>query len=223
MHEGNICLKQVNAPNDKPSDSDTHFGYSGLDITILDYGLSRAENLYLEPSEPVAFDLEKDLSLFTSTHAPQCKVYRQMRSRFLGEIRGCLPPQEHTTPYAKGKLEGPLSWEAYEPYTNVLWLAYLYQYLVKNFSGDKKEVRSFRATTVKLWAQLNPNAGDDVPLLDCAQDVVDLAVEEGWIRPDQIVDGDTVLREESIILSKQDAEDDGDVKRSPRRRTTRGS
>lgn len=149
-----------------------------------------------------------------------------MRSRFLGEERKCLPPEQHTTPYDKGKFVTPLSWESYEPYTNVLWLAYLYEYLVKNFAGDKKEVRSFRTTTVKMWAQLNPNAKDDVPLLDCAQDVVDLALEEGWIRLDQVMDGESVLPEESIILSRDQAEEDGDAsfrRRSPRRRTTRGS
>lgn len=224
MHEGNICLKQACPSQEKPLEADTYFGWSGLDITILDYGLSRAENLSVDPAKPVAFDLEKDLGLFTSTHAAQCKVYRQMRSRFLGEERKCLRPDQHTTPYDKGKFVTPLSWELYEPYTNVLWLAYLYEYLVKNFAGDKKEVRNFRTTTVKLWAQLNPNAKDDVPLLDCAQDIVDLAIEEGWIRLDQVMDDESVLREESIILSRYDAEDDGDASftKSTRRRTTRG-
>ncbi|CRK35970.1 hypothetical protein BN1708_019866, partial [Verticillium longisporum] len=74
----------------------------------------------------VALDLEKDLSIFTSTHAPQCKVYRQMRSHLVhgGASRKCLPPTAHSIPYQAG-----ISWDVSAPYTNVLWLAYTYQYM----------------------------------------------------------------------------------------------
>ena len=74
------------------------FGFSGLDITILDYGLSRGEDLSIEKAKPVAFDLERDLSLFTSTHAAQCKVYRRMRSFLLRADRTYLPPKLTTRP-----------------------------------------------------------------------------------------------------------------------------
>lgn len=182
------------------------FGFSGLDITILDYGLSRAEDLSVDDAEPVSFDLERDLSLFTSTHAPQCKVYRQMRSFLLRADRKCLPPEEHDTPYAKG-IDGPLSWNAFAPYTNVLWLAYLYEYLLKHFSGDKKTLTAFKKQTREMWAYLNPDAKRSVPCFGSAADVVYFAVESGWMTQEQLVgvEGSVLEREDSIILAREEA------------------
>lgn len=164
-------------------------------------------------------DLERDLSFFTSTHALQCNVYRQMRSFLLRADRVCLPPSEHTTPYAKG-IDGPLSWDVFAPYTNVLWLAYLYSYLVKNFRGDKKHLRSFQATTQELWKYLNPDADEEVPCFGCAADVVCFAVEAGWVTESQLAGSahSVIEREESIIMVRDEDEDDtASLRRSPRR------
>lgn len=199
--------------------NDGLFGFSGLDITILDYGLSRGEDLSVDDATPVAFDLERDLSLFTSTHAPQCKVYRQMRSFLLHADRRCLPPEAHTTPYAKG-IDGPLSWDAYAPYTNVLWLAYLYEYLLEHFAGDKKELSRFKKETKELWKYLDPDAKGSTPCFGCAADVVCFAVEAGWIRQEQLVgvEESMVEREDSIILSREDVLQQEET---PSRRSTR--
>lgn len=217
-----MCIKQVSAPRDRPPESTCFFGYSGLDITILDYGLSRAEDLSIDFAKPIANDLERDLSVFTSTHAPQCKVYRQMRSFLLRADRKCLAPEEHTTPYAKG-IDGPLSWEAYAPYTNVLWLAYLYEYLTTNFVGGERELKNFKRETAELWKYLNPNASEDMPCFGSAADIVCFAVEAGWISGEQLMDGCSMLEEHenSIILSRDDRDEDVSlVRRSPRRRQT---
>ncbi|KGQ10280.1 Serine/threonine-protein kinase haspin [Beauveria bassiana D1-5] len=220
LHEGNLCIRQAHEPSERPYRSDGRFyGYSGLDITILDYGLSRAEDLSIDYATPVSNDLEKDLSFFTSTHAPQCNVYRQMRSFLLRADRVCLPPAEHTTPYAKG-IDGPISWDVFAPYSNVLWLAYLYSYLVSNFKGDKKALQNFRSTTQELWKYLDPNARDDVPCFSCAADVVCFGVEAGWIADSQLAgSGHSIIeREESIIMSRDDEEDEAvSPRRLPRR------
>ncbi|KAM3511994.1 hypothetical protein MY11210_004394 [Beauveria gryllotalpidicola] len=226
LHESNLCIRQAHEPREWPYQSDGRFyGYSGLDITILDYGLSRAEDLSIDYATPVSNDLEKDLSFFTSTHAPQCNVYRQMRSFLLRADRVCLPPAEHTTPYAKG-IDGPISWDVYAPYSNVLWLAYLYSYLVSNFKGDKKALQNFRSTTQELWKYLDPAARDDVPCFSCAADVVCFGVEAGWIAESQLAgSGHSITeREESIIMSRDDVEDEtGPPRRSPRRSQYRQS
>lgn len=191
----------------------------------MDYGLSRAEDLSVDYAPPVSNDLERDLSFFTSTHAPQCNVYRQMRSFLLRADRVCLPPAEHTTPYAKG-IDGALSWDVFAPYTNVLWLAYLYVYLVDNFKGDKRALKSFRRTTRELWKYLDPDAGDDVPCFNCAADVVGFGVEAGWIDEVQLVGAShsMVEREESIIVSPDDDDDEASsLRRSPRRSQYRPS
>ncbi|KAI9166798.1 Serine/threonine-protein kinase haspin [Paramyrothecium foliicola] len=185
LHEGNLCIRRVRDAVERNAESDGFFGFSGLDITILDYGLSRAEDLSVDEGQVVALDLERDLSLFTSTHAPQCKVYRQMRSFLLRGDRKCLPPKDHNAPYAKG-VDGPLTWDAYAPYTNVLWLAYLYEYLLGHFVGDKKELAAFKKETKELWKYLNPNAKDNVPCFGGAADVVCFAVEAGWIGQEQL-------------------------------------
>ncbi|KAG6065785.1 hypothetical protein E4U32_006967 [Claviceps aff. humidiphila group G2b] len=209
LHEGNICIRQIKPPSDEKITAEAvKFGHSGLDMTILDYGLSRAEDLSVDFAQPIAYDLERDLSLFTSTHAPQCKVYRQMRSFLLRADRKCLPPEAHQTPYAKG-IHGPICWEAYAPYTNVLWLAYLYEYLVSNFRGDAKDLARFEACTADMWVYLNPEAEDDVPCFGSAGDVVCFAVEAGWLCENQLVGSGTSImeREDSIIVARQECLD----------------
>ncbi|KAJ4268576.1 hypothetical protein NW762_002641 [Fusarium torreyae] len=223
LHEGNLCIRQFKPSREMRPRSQGFFGFSGLDITILDYGLSRGEDLSNDDAVPVAFDLERDLSLFTSTHAAQCKVYRQMRSFLLRADRTCLPPEAHSTPYAKG-VDGPLSWDAYAPYTNVLWLAYLYEYLTSHFKGDKKELTRFKKETREMWKYLNPDAEESVPCFGCAADVVCFAVEAGWIRQDQLngAEESLVEREDSIIATreeiKEETQEGTPIRRSTRRR-----
>lgn len=218
LHEGNLCIRQVRPMTQKKPGAQGYFGYSGIDITILDYGLSRAEDLTIDFAKPIAYDLERDLSLFTSTHAAQCKVYRQMRSFLLRADRKCLPPEAHKTPYAKG-VDGPLCWEAYVPYTNVLWLAYLYEYLVENFQGDPKEVAEFKKLTADMWTYLNPDADDDVPCFGAAGDIVCFAVESGWIREEQLLgfEPSMIEREDSIIVSRDDGDADVSWRRTSKR------
>src|SRR5690349_15227126 len=119
------------------------FGFSGLDITILEYGLSRGEDLFIGNARPVAFDLERDLSLFSITHAATCNLSRRMRSFLPSADRTYLPPEAHDTTYAEG-IGGPLSWDAYAPYSNLLWLAYLYEYLISHFKGHKRGLARFK-------------------------------------------------------------------------------
>ncbi len=117
-------------------------------------------------------------------------------------------------------MDGPLSWDVFAPYTNVLWLAYLYSYLVSNFRGDKKELRKFRSTTQELWKYLNPDANDDVPCFSCAADVVCFGVEAGWVAESQLAGSahSMIEREESIIMPRDDDEDEtASLRRSPRR------
>ncbi|POS69193.1 hypothetical protein DHEL01_v212415 [Diaporthe helianthi] len=222
LHEGNVCVREVRSPEAKTDRSPRRFGYSGLDVTILDYGLSRAENVEDVSARPIAQDLEKDLGLFTSTHAPQCKVYRQMRSYLLKGDRICLPPKAHNKPYEKG-INGRVSWKQHHAYTNVLWLAYLYAYLVKNFKGGKKELAIFRRESLEFWTHLNPEAPPEILSFSSAEDVVEFAVEAGWIEEDQLIgpNGDTSfshIGDESIIEIRSSRRDDVSLRRSPRRR-----
>lgn len=223
LHEGNICFRQVKSPRPKPDNSPCLFGYSGLDVTILDYGLSRAEDTNSLSSTPIANDLERDLSLFTSTHAKQCKVYRQMRSYLLKGDRIWLPPKAHTKPYQKGLLGTPISWYAHHSYTNVLWLAYLYEYLVANFRGGKRELSAFKRETQEFWTHLNPESSLAIMSFSSAEDIVEFAAEAGWITEEQLMgsareEGFSMVGEESIIEVRTARADDAHLRRSPRKR-----
>ncbi|KAI2637479.1 hypothetical protein GGS21DRAFT_489260 [Xylaria nigripes] len=221
LHEGNLCIRKVSEPVPKEKrDRTSRFGFSGLDITILDYGLSRAQAD--EDSDPIAYDLERDLSLFTSDHAPQCEVYRQMRSFMLRGDRVCLPPESHKVAYAEG-IDGPITWAIHEPYTNVLWLAYLYEWMVENFSGLKKEVNAFKRATKEFWSYLDPEADDDVPGFESASAILCYAVESGWVDEDQLMGGRDEVEKSILSILASDGDVDGDVtsrslRRSPRKR-----
>lgn len=225
LHEGNLCIRQTGTPRAKDPSSPLHYGYSGLEITILDYGLSRAEDVSTERGAPVAFDLERDLSIFTSTHAPQCKVYRQMRSFLLEGDRVHLPPERHRTPYEEGP-DGPVSWREYNPYSNVLWLAYLYEYLTGNFQGEKKELARFRRTTAEFWSHLSPDAPPEVLSFPSATQVIAYAVEADWLSEAQLSGHKDSLCcseapdescNESIIEACIIERDEAELRRSPRR------
>lgn len=125
-----------------------------------------------------------------------------------------MPPEAHNVPYARG-IDGPLSWDAYVPYTNVLWLAYTYEYMMEHFEGSKRELTEFKKETAELWKYLNPDAPKNVPAFGCAADVACFAMESGWIREDQLLGASTTLleREDSIIVSRSSA----DVEASPQR------
>ncbi|KAJ2899596.1 hypothetical protein MKZ38_002970 [Zalerion maritima] len=233
LHEGNLCVRRVRdsvpqAERAKGAGS-RKFGFSGLDITVLDYGLSRADDpdapipdTTVEEEELVAqqlgggervpstvafSDLDNDLSLFTSTHAAQCAVYRRMRSHLLRGTRCHLPPSHpsyetaHPSTAATGE---PLDWAVYAPYTNVLWLAYIYSFLTspKHFKGsDKESLREFKKETAEMWLHLNPDAPDEVESFSCAGDVVMFAVEVGWIKQGQLVDGGGGGGHNSVVIN----------------------
>lgn len=192
-------------------------------MTILDYGLSRAQNLEAIDPQPISQDLEKDLALFTSVHAKQCKVYRQMRSYLLKRDRIWLPPKHHTKPYEKGPY-GPIDWSQHHSYTNVLWLAYLYEYLVDNFQGPKKELAVFKRDTREYWTHLNPEAPLEIMSFSSAEDMIEFAGEAGWVTEDQLVgppgeEGYSQVGEESIIEIRSSRADEALLRRSPRKRT----
>ncbi|KAI1395707.1 hypothetical protein F4819DRAFT_176929 [Hypoxylon fuscum] len=225
LHEGNLCIRRTGDPipvEDRDT-STTRFGFSGLEITILDYGLSRAHPDYqIEGSLPIAYDLERDLSIFTSEHAAQCEVYRRMRSFLLRGDRTCLPPQSHKKAYEEG-IEGPISWNVYEPYTNVLWLAYIYEWMVKHFKGPKKELNAFKRLTKEFWTHLDPDADESVPGFPSASDVVRFALEAGLVDQDQLMGvREDVEKSRLSILATNDELDevatDSPVRRSPRRK-----
>uniref|UniRef100_A0A8C3NQ80 Serine/threonine-protein kinase haspin n=1 Tax=Geospiza parvula TaxID=87175 RepID=A0A8C3NQ80_GEOPR len=83
---------------------------AGLHVNIIDYTLSRLEKDGLT----VFCDLSTDLELFQGTGDPQFDIYRQMKE------------------------ENSNSWTDYHPHSNVLWLHYLADKLLKAMSYKRK-------------------------------------------------------------------------------------
>ena len=73
LHEGNVCVKQTRRPGAFDSNKIHKFGYSGLEVTLLDYTLSRAH----DKLGFVAYrDLEQDQALFNSSESLQSRMYQ---------------------------------------------------------------------------------------------------------------------------------------------------
>lgn len=161
--------------------------------------------------------------MFTSTHANQCNVYRQMRSYLLKRDRIWLAPKQHNKPYQRGPY-GPICWSQHHAYTNVLWLAYLYQYLLDHFEGSSKQLARFKRETREFWTHLNPEAPLEIMSFSSAEDIVEFAAEAGWVTEDQLVgpsgeEGYSQMGEESIIEIRSTRADEAFLRRSPRKRT----
>lgn len=152
-----------------------------------------------------------------------------MRSFLLKGDRVHLPPESHCKPYDDGP-DGPISWSEHHPYTNILWLAYIYSYLSRHFQGEKRALTNFKKVTKELWSHLDPDAPLDILSFSSATDVVRYAVEAGWLTEAQLA-GDRDIGQfaevpdeshnESIFEVQTADRSEADLRRSPRRRTRR--
>ena len=75
LHENNICITVGQPSVLAPSIDHQRYGLSGLKVTLLDYGLSRAK---LENGDDVYCDLEEDLEVFRGSPGySQFDTYRR--------------------------------------------------------------------------------------------------------------------------------------------------
>ncbi|CCD55427.1 hypothetical protein BofuT4_P158230.1 [Botrytis cinerea T4] len=249
LHENNICILERTPPSNAPkADSKSRsktkpqtppsphkFGNSGLEITILDYGLSRA-TIYpvsstSNPSpapETVFYNLESDTAVFSSFEPSsiagiQFDTYRRMRAYlFSGGLSNtnANTPSKAIRDAIKQKKH---SWEEYMPYSNVLWLYFLMEYLIevapKGGRGKKgrqawvKETEELRWLLDPDWVPGNGasddkqegegEGGEEEELgLGCAGDVLQYAFDMGWVCEEDLGGADTSrlsLREDSFV------------------------
>ncbi|XP_074746516.1 serine/threonine-protein kinase haspin [Strix uralensis] len=116
LHWGNVLVKKTDVKElNYVLNGATHtIPTSGLHVNIIDYTLSRLEKDGLT----VFCDLSTDEELFQGTGDYQFDIYRQM------------------------KAENSNSWSDYHPHSNVLWLHYLSDKLLKDIGYRKKELTS---------------------------------------------------------------------------------
>ncbi|PGH02512.1 HASPIN protein kinase [Helicocarpus griseus UAMH5409] len=147
LHLGNICIKprkhrdglaQLSRLGEEGLDGClTAFGLSGLETTIIDYSLSRAE---LQPVDEEAketknsaveiawSDLDKK-QIFDAIGRDEDEkllrdTYRCMRSEVYHQVNLLIPPEQQP-PTKTGQ------WKHYNPRTNLVWLSFLLQMLLK--------------------------------------------------------------------------------------------
>ncbi|KAB8301538.1 hypothetical protein EYC80_003384 [Monilinia laxa] len=230
LHENNICILEHSPPstqksksNPKARDHSPHsphkFGNSGLEITILDYGLSRA-TIYPTPTpsnpspapETVSYNLESDPAVFSSFEPGtiagiQFDTYRRMRAYLFSSGTSNTNANTPSKPIREAIKNKSHSWAEYMPYTNVLWLYFLIEYLTEVApKGGRGRGKQGKQTWVKETAELRwllhpdwvpgdaennqrnqdpdnqPTQEDEELGLGCAGDVLQYAFDMGWIR-----------------------------------------
>ncbi|KAH8805666.1 hypothetical protein F5884DRAFT_800175 [Xylogone sp. PMI_703] len=195
LHESNICVKGTRhdpPPHPKDPKSRLKYGFSGFEITLLDYGLSRAT---LPNSDTVFFDLEKDLEIFRGDsrmlNTLQFETYRRMRTYLFTGTRSCHPKRWHDD--ASRELSNGHSWNEFIPYTNVLWIRAILHYLIKTWTGNKDVLKRFKRDIVELEHRLHPRVTIEDGAFETAHGVLEFIVEQGWVTEQQLegADGDS--------------------------------
>ncbi|CAG8977549.1 hypothetical protein HYALB_00012355 [Hymenoscyphus albidus] len=142
LHENNICVVKVRDAAIPEKDSSLKWKNSGLEITLIDYGLSRAT---LPNGETMCYPLENDLGIFRGSDGhPQFNAYRKMRNhlftgRHMSEKKAWHDEESRS-------LDNGHTWDEHVPYTNVIWLQYLLGYLKKQFTQSPTYTREANAT-----------------------------------------------------------------------------
>ncbi|KAE8447137.1 hypothetical protein EG329_011121 [Mollisiaceae sp. DMI_Dod_QoI] len=193
LHENNICIKYD--PDNllgyaHNPDTPLKFGFSGWDVTIIDYGLSRAT---LANGEVAFNDLEQELSLFHGQDkgiaGHQYDTYRRMRTHLFDGTRTMHPKPWHTP--SSRALNNGHTWSDFIPYTNVLWLRYLlkmlFSKLKKNIpASDKNTMKNLETETAELRRRLDTRTKIDNGAFSSAQDILLWMSEQGWVSEEQI-------------------------------------
>ncbi|KAF2085565.1 hypothetical protein K490DRAFT_67717 [Saccharata proteae CBS 121410] len=212
LHMGNICIKSTVPEKDIQSPAlknlDRNYNFTGLETTIIDYTLSRAQMTSAtqpETDDAIAFlDLEGDTALFEGDESVeyQYAIYRMMRAyMWLDDPLADIHARWHEAD-ATGR-----TWKGYHPQTNLIWLHFILHEMMKQFStrrGKSKTAKgawdnNIERKRVELEALLKelqdllvphnlPSSG-----LHCVKDLVALALKKHWLDEEDVT---TVLAED---------------------------
>jgi len=225
LHMGNICVASrdgsgvagIENLDEQDPDYTRKLGFTGVETTIIDYTLSRAQ--MQRPSntetntatdsdseaEDVAFlDLEKDPALFKgdATVEYQYEMYRHMRgAMYLDD------PLADVDARWDEALASARTWRGYHPQTNLVWLHFVLHKLLEQIkiptqaptfgptatqkSVGKGEARSQRKIELGeiLGKVRDLLEPEQIPQsgLKSAADLVALALSEGWLDLDDVL------------------------------------
>jgi hypothetical protein len=75
------------------------------------------------------------------------------------------------------------------PYTNVIWIYYLFNYTVKKYEGILP-LADFLKETREVREKLDPERRCFNGGFTCASEVLDYCVRQGWIDEEDLIDTD---------------------------------
>jgi serine/threonine-protein kinase haspin len=217
LHMGNICVKVRNGDNSlapekaRIKDFKKNLDFSGLESTIIDYTLSRAETAILNQSSEEAesrvefLDLATESSLFEAdaTDEYQYEIYRYMRSAmYFSDPLADYKARKHEV-----SLTGR-SWAGFHPQTNLIWLHFVLRELLKTINWptknmkatlehvdlrDKEDEKAAKKKSkdleiiLKHLRQLLTIKNIPTNGLASARDLVAISLEKGWLDEDDVV------------------------------------
>jgi serine/threonine-protein kinase haspin len=218
LHMGNICVRSrkadgnIGPENARIRGLKRKLGFSGLETTIIDYTLSRAEmverdtaTFAAEQDNEVAFlDLANEKTLFTAdaTEEYQYEIYRYMRSAVFFSDATADHDEREDEATKTGR-----SWAGFHPQTNLVWLHFVLHELLadivwpsqsmeqtlKNLDpSEKEDERAAKRRSKKLEAALKQLRSlleiDKIPAdgLASVVDLIVVALEKGWLDEDDI-------------------------------------
>ena len=139
LHPGNVCIKEGTLSGRKADELVLHKKYTNLEVTLIDYTLSRAT---LASGEVLAH-LMTDKSIFDqhveNPHSQQerdddqqYEMYRNMRRLVTHE--------------SSGRKKDADRWRSFVPQTNVLWLYHILSILLKRLEIPSKANKQKKST-----------------------------------------------------------------------------
>jgi serine/threonine-protein kinase haspin len=212
LHMGNICIKtrkedgKISPENARIRDIRRKLDFSGIESTIIDYTLSRAETMGTDTNagpdvksrvEFMDLATEDDLFEADATDEYQYEIYRYMRS--------AMYFSDPLADYTKRKDEISVigrTWAGFHPQTNLVWLHFVLHELLKHVvwpsksmkttmehvdlrdSEDQKMARKKAKeleSSLKHLRRLLKIQSIPSDSITSARDLVAVALEEGWL------------------------------------------
>ena len=174
LHPGNVCIKEAKPIESQSSESFLRKKYTNLEVTLIDYTLSRAT---LTNGEVLAHPVT-DKSIFEQRVENPCTqqeqdddqqydMYRMMRELVILDSLGCKDEAK--------------KWQDFVPQTNILWLYHILSILLKRLgthnTARKKEnrtkIEARQKDLAKRIATTQPDVAEEGQLRQWLQGLVE--------------------------------------------------
>jgi serine/threonine-protein kinase haspin len=158
LHVGNICLKPLDAthtdgvdwPNMQVQDYTRDLNFTDLEVTILDYGLSRIRLPDAKRGQDVIYTkLEEDIFRGDESESRQYAMYRHMKNVMYFD-----EPNADYEARADEVAKSRRNWRGFHPLTTAVWLCFLVEKLAANIKwpSESAENEQWNMKNVKILA-----------------------------------------------------------------------